>query len=103
MVVSRSFFLPQQAPLNAPRMDLNPEPLLNGPGQLPGGERGIGRQLPGDKLHHLGGQFVSSTGPALSCSRRRRRRPPSRPPSPPSTSSRASPSAASASGRTLAS
>ncbi len=46
-------------------MDLNPEPLLNGPGQLPGGERGIGRQLPGDKLHHLGGQFVSTLRAAL--------------------------------------
>ena len=29
-MVSPSFFLPQQAPLNAARMDLNPEPLLNG-------------------------------------------------------------------------
>jgi hypothetical protein len=29
-MVSPSFFLPQQAPLNAARMDLNPEPLLDG-------------------------------------------------------------------------
>jgi hypothetical protein len=35
-MVSTSFFLPQQPLLNAPRMDLNPEPPLDGFGKLLG-------------------------------------------------------------------
>jgi hypothetical protein len=57
--------LPQQAPLNAPRVHLNPEPLVDGLGRLLGGERGIDGSLLGDKLHHLGGEFVPTSWAAF--------------------------------------
>ncbi len=39
-------------------MHLNPEPFLNGLGQLVRSERGIFGSLLEDKIHHLAGQLV---------------------------------------------
>jgi len=61
----RRFFLPDQAPLNAPRMHPKPESLLDGFGQLFRVERRIGGSLLRDKLHHLGGQLVPALRAAL--------------------------------------
>src|SRR6266568_5517820 len=57
--VSLSFFFRPQAPLNAARIHLNPESLLDGLDQLFRSERRIFDSLLGDKLHHLVGEFVS--------------------------------------------
>jgi len=57
---SLPFFFRQQPALNAARMHLNSKPLLNGLGQLFGGEPRILGSLLDHKIHYFAGQLVPS-------------------------------------------